>query len=365
MDSDKLYKIAVSKIPGVGPVTAKKLIAYVGNLKDIFELPPQKLKQIPGVGNILSKQIANSEILHEAERELKFIEKYNIQLIFYTDSTYPARLKFCEDSPLCIYKKGNLPLEHSKAISIIGTRQASVYGKNFCEKLVADLKEEGYSPVIVSGLAYGIDICAHKAALNQNLPTIAVLAHGFSTLYPAAHRKHAEKIIEEGALITEFTSDIGIFRNNFISRNRIVAGMTEATIVIESAEKGGALVTAEMAAGYSRDVFALPGRLTDTYSAGCNKLIANNKAQLLTSAKDIVEALNWDIPKKQAIQKKLFIDLSPDEELLLSALDSEGISIDSIAHGTQLPMKQISSLLLKLEFDGVVKSLPGKKFARL
>ncbi len=362
MESDLLYKIAISLIPKVGPVTAKALIAYVGSIEGVFKESLPALRKIPGISEQLAKQIANKSNLEAAEKEIAFIERYKIDAIFYTEKNYPERLRLCNDSPLIIYKKGNGSLIHENVISIIGTRNASSYGTIFCEKLIGELAELGYSPVIVSGLAYGIDICAHKAALKYKLPTVAVLAHGLSQIYPTAHKKVAEEMLENGALITEFRHDTKAFRGNFISRNRIVAGFSEATIVIESAEKGGALITAEMANGYSREVFALPGRITDKYSQGCNQLIQQHKAQILCSATNIVEALNWDMKPKKAVQRKLFVKLSKEESMLVESMKNGESTIDELARATSLTISKISSSLLTLEFQGLVKCLPGKKY---
>jgi DNA processing protein len=290
-----------------------------------------------------------------------FLEKNGIKSYFLLDKEYPERLKHCEDSPIIMYFKGNANLNKQKIISIVGTRNATQYGKEHCNELVKNLQINGHNPLIVSGLAYGIDICAHKAALKNNLSTIAVLGHGLRTLYPASHKKFAREIIDSGGLLTEFSGKAKLDPSNFVKRNRIIAGMADATIVVESGAKGGSLITADIANSYNRDVFAFPGRVNDKQSIGCNRLIKTNRAALIENINDLEYMLGWEKHKKQAIQKQLFIELSADEQTVVDALKAEeNSSIDIICLKTNFPMSKVSSILLKLEFSGLVKSFPGK-----
>jgi DNA processing protein len=367
MSSDKLlYQIGLTMIPGIGSINAKKLISYIGSEEAVFKEKKSQLIEIPGIGEILADEIINQDILKNAEQEINFINKEKINTVFYLDKNFPERLKHCEDSPVLLYYKGETNFNSQKILSIIGTRNATNEGKEITEKLIEDLAVVGHKPIIVSGLAYGIDIYAHKAALKNNLQTFAVLGHGLDILYPAQHKSIAEKIITQGALITEFTSKSRIDKQNFVKRNRIVAGISDATIVIESAEKGGALITAEIANSYNRDVFAFPGRINDKYSEGCNKLIKINKAMLIENYKDLEYILGWNITekKKNEVQTLLFYDFTDDEKKIIQVLKLEnGLMIDTISSRTQLPMSKVSALLLNMEFAGILKCLPGKIFS--
>ena len=361
MAEDLQYKIALSMISGIGNMNAKKLIAYVGNIEGVFKEKKQNLEKIPGIGAKLSKEIINSDALTKAEEEIKFTEKNKIEVLFFNDKSYPERLKHCEDSPIIIYQKGKYDLNKEKILSIVGTRNATITGKENCNKLIENLTESGHNPLIVSGLAYGVDICAHKSAIKNNLDTVAVLGHGFSTLYPAAHKKYAREIIDNGALLTEFPHNSKLDPSNFVRRNRIIAGISDATVVIESAKKGGSLITAELANSYNRDVFAFPGRLTDKYSEGCNLLIKTNRAALIQSYKDIEYILAWEEKDKKAIQTKLFVELNSEEQIIYDLLrKNKELSIDVICFKVNLPTSKVSSILLSLEFSGLINSLPGK-----
>ncbi len=357
------YKIAISLIPGIGSILAKKLIEYAGGPGEVFGIPPRSLERVPGIGKKLAREISRKDILNEAEREIQFIRKYNIRPLFYLDEEYPERLKECQDSPVMIYIKGLAQLNHQKIISIIGTRKATDNGREICNKLVKDLAERGHDPLIVSGLAYGIDICAHRAALKNGLGTVAVLGHGLSNIYPPAHSNDAREIVKKGALVTDFPSAEKPRKNNFIKRNRIIAGMSDATIVIESGKKGGALITADLANSYDRDVFAFPGRITDKYSAGCNKLVKTHKAALIESITDLEYMLGWESKEKSrsSEQKKIFDSLSAEEKEILALIDKKGeASIDDLCSESGHHMGKVSHLLLNLEFAGYLKSLPGK-----
>jgi DNA processing protein len=358
-----VYHIALSMLPGIGPVTAKKMVAYTGSTEAVFKESKKNLERIPGVGEYMASLVINQKVIDKAAKEVEFAQNADIKTLFYLDKEYPRRLVDCPDAPIVLFTKGNVDWNYPKILSFVGTRKATQQGKELCENLVASLTERGHNPVIVSGLAYGIDITSHKAALKNNLPTIAVLAHGLKTIYPSQHANVAEQIIEHGALITEFSSDIFADRSNFIRRNRIIAGLADATIVIESGEKGGALITADIANSYNRDVFAVPGRVDDERSKGCNKLIKTNKASLLETVEDLEYVLGWESSnsKKQPIQKQLFIELQPDEQVILDLIrESVEIPIDSICYRVDMPVSRVSPILLNLEFSGLIRSLPGK-----
>ncbi len=363
MPENLKYKIALTLIPNIGDILAKRLVAYCGSVQAVFEEKKTSLEKIPGIGSILAHEVIDHSIFQQAEEEIKFIKKNNITPLFYLDTNYPKRLTYCEDSPVMLYYKGNANLNSEKIISVVGTRDATEYGKKICEKLIADLAV--HNVLIVSGLAYGIDICAHKAALDNKLPTVCTLAHGLDRIYPAVHQSIAKKMLDNGGWLTDFTSNTVPDKENFPRRNRIVAGISDATIVIESKKSGGSLITADIANSYNRDVFAFPGRIDDVCSEGCNNLIKQNKAALIQSAADLVYILGWEQTKnsKAPQQKKLFLELSNDEELLVNMLkEKESVTIDDLCFASKLPMSKVSALLLTLEFSGIVKSFPGKAY---
>ena len=361
------YKIGITLIKGIGNTLAKNLIAYVGSVEGVFMEKQAALSKIPGIGEMLSKEIVSQNVLTRAEEEIEFILKNKIQTYYYTDRDYPFRLKECSDSPLMLFSKGNCDLNAGKFVGIVGTRNATDAGKENCRKLIFDLASAQPNTVIVSGMAYGIDICAHKAALDAGLTTIGVVGHGLDRLYPAAHRPTAVKMMPNGALLTEYLSQTNPDRQNFVQRNRIIAGMSDAIVVVESAAKGGALITAEVGNDYNRDVFAFPGRVGDEWSAGCNALIKNNKASLIESADDILRFMNWE---KQAagvspvIQTALFLDLSDEEQEIVSTLRqyADGIQLNELSIQLAKPISKLSSQLLEMEFKGVVKCLPGSMY---
>lgn len=361
----RLYEIAITLIPGIGDIIGKKLIEHCGGVEAVFQEKKHSLLKIHGIGEALVASIIDgrAEALSRAEQEIKFIEKHNIDCFFYTDETYPHRLKNCLDAPLMLYFKGNANLNQAKIISIVGTRSATDYGKNSCRTIIDSFA--GSDVMIISGLALGIDTCAHKEALKNNLPTIGVMAHGLDRIYPAVNRQLAQKMLETGGLITDFISGTIPDRENFPKRNRIIAGISDATLVVEAAKKGGALITAEIANSYNRDVFAIPGKIDDPYSEGCNYFIKNNKAILVQSAEDIKLLLGWEVEKrkKENLQRKLFISLTPDEEAIVKLLNATPqMSIDSICGELQLPTSRIAAALLNMEFEGLVKRMPGKMF---
>lgn len=356
-----LYQIALTLLPGVGDVLGKKLVAYCGGVDAIFKQKREALEKIPGIGEKLISSILNHNVLHRAEEEMGFIEKHNITPLFYLDKNYPELLKNCEDSPLLLYYKGTAPLNVPRIVSIVGTRKATDYGKSVCEKLIRGLAE--YNVLVLSGLAYGIDTCAHRAALDNHLNTVAVLGHGLDRIYPYLNRSLAAKMVEHGGLITEFMSGTTPDRENFPQRNRIIAGMADATVVIEAAKSGGALITADIANSYSRDVFAIPGRVDDTWSEGCNLLIRDNKAALIQDASDLAKLMGWENKKDKSktLQPELFMELSPDEEKIAGIMRVNGeMGIDEIAIRSELNMTMTASALLNLEFKGMVRVLPGK-----
>ena len=368
MTDDRLYQIGISLIPLVGCITARNLVAYAGGIKEVFHTPEKELREIPGIGTVLARNIARSDVLKKAEQELKFIERNHIRPLFYLEKDYPDRLKTCSDAPVMLYVKGEPDLNMAKMISVVGTRSATSYGYQMVDDLLQDLGKRNYRVMVVSGLAYGIDIRAHRAALKNGLPTVGVLAHGLDKLYPPLHSGTArEMVTHQGGLVTDFVSGSTIDRKHFIRRNRIIAGLADATLVIESAHKGGALVTAEIANSYNRDVFAFPGRKGDAYSEGCNFLIKSNRAALIESVTDLEYIMNWEQGKSRpdAVQPRLFSDLSEDEKVVITILEEGPLAIDILCIKSGLPMSKISPLLLNLEFSGLVKGLPGKVFKLL
>ncbi|MFP4691251.1 MAG: DNA-processing protein DprA [Bacteroidales bacterium] len=363
MEEALLYQIALTRIPGIGGITAKKLISYCGDVKEIFRENQNSLKKIPGIGDSIAGKISQYKDFKRAEREIDFIRKHHIRPLFYQDKEYPYRLKQCEDGPLLLFVKGKANLNHPRILAVIGSRKMTSYGKEMCEQVISGLAP--YNPMIISGLAYGVDACAHRSALNNGLLTAAALGHGLDRIYPPLHAFLGRKITENGALLTDFLSGSKPDRENFPKRNRIIAGMCDATIVIEAAVTGGALITANIANTYNRDVFAIPGRINDPYSQGCNKLIRINKAHLLESAADIQYIMNWEPgnTEKQATQPGLFVVLTEEEKIMTSFLgDNPDAPIDRIIAGTGFNLSKSSSVLLSLEFKGIVRSLPGKVF---
>lgn len=366
MDQQHLYQISLSLIPGVGGVTAKKLISYCGGVEPIFREKKNNLLKIPGIGYNLAAAVLNHTVFDRAEREMLFIEKHRIKTYFFLDKDYPTRLKHCEDGPVMLFVKGDANLNAARVVSIVGTRSMTEYGREKCNALVEGLVP--HNALVVSGLAYGVDACAHKKALDTGLDTIAVLGHGLDRIYPPLHQQLAKRIAKQGALVTEFLTQTQPDRENFPKRNRIIAGLCDAVIVIEAADSGGALITANIANSYNRDVFALPGRTTDPYSKGCNILIKTNKANLLESVADLEYIMGWDTSKdpKKVIQPALFAELDGDEEKMVDFLrKNPEASIDQIVSQAGLTVSKTTALLLGLEFKGIVKPLPGKRYRLL
>ena len=359
---DLFYVLALQSIDGVGDIMAKKLISHCGSAAAVFQTKPAHLAAIDGVGSVLLKKIKDKSAFERVTQELRFISENNINVSYFLDDNYPNRLKQCIDGPVLLFSAGNINLEDKKIISLVGTRQITSYGTEFCKKFMEEIAP--LNPIIVSGFAYGVDILVHQLAMEHGLQTIGVLAHGLNQIYPKPHKKYCAKIESNGGFFSEFWSTSHPDKENFVRRNRIVAGISEATLVIESADRGGSLITANMANDYNRDVFAVPGRTTDKYSQGCNNLIKSQKANVLTSAADLIYILNWDLQKQvKSVQKQLFVTLEPDEQKVYDYLQKNGKTLlDIIALHCDFPIYKISGLLLNMELKGVLRPLPGKLF---
>jgi DNA processing protein len=363
--NDLLYQICLTQINGIGAVQAKLLIEHFETADAIFKAKKKDLSLIEGIGEIRANSIKRFDTFKDAEQEIQFIEKHHIQPLFITNKNYPKKLLHCYDAPTMLYYRGKGNLNATKSISIIGTRTNSDYGKQMTEQLVDDLANQGI--LIVSGLAFGIDAIAHKAALKNNLPTIGVLAHGLDSIYPAQHKNLATEMLQNGGLLTEFTKGTKADKHNFPKRNRIVAGMTDATIVIETATKGGSMITAELAYNYNRDLFAIPAKITDIKSAGCLKLIHQNKAVLLTNAQQLLQNMGWEEKKiTQKKQRELFVELTEDEKNIFTIIESkEAVSIDEIYLKANLSSSYVAAALLNLELQNLIIGLPGKIYKTL
>lgn len=366
MPADELlYQLSLSVIPNIGPVQAKILLQHC-NPEEIFHAKKSFLEKIEGIGPVRAASIASFKDFKKAEAEIKFIEKYNIQPLFLTDTNYPKRLLNCYDSPVLLYYKGEADLNAAKTLAIIGTRKNTDYGRQVTEKLVKELAVQNI--LVISGLAFGIDAIAHRAAIKNGLPTVGVLAHGLDHIYPPDHSGLAKEIIkQQGGLLTEFKSRSIPDKHNFPTRNRIVAGMCDATVVIETDSRGGSMITAELANNYNKDVFAVPGKLTDSKSAGCNYLIRNNKAILLTDATELLQVMNWDENlkkrKEKNIQRELFIELTAEEKILLTVLsEKDKLHIDEINSKSGLSSSAVAAGILNLELQNLILSLPGKLY---
>ncbi len=363
LEEELRFVLALQRVKGIGDINAKKLIAHCGSAKNLFKEKRHVLEKINGIGSYTIRHLFDKENLIKADKELEYLQKNTIEANYFLDSSYPDKLKHCIDAPILLFKKGKINLNNQPIISVVGTRKITSYGRSFCEKLINELKE--YNPIIVSGFAYGVDICAHKAALKSELQTIGVIAHGFEEMYPKSHEKYVNEVCENGGFITDFWHNDVLIKENFLKRNRIVAGLSEATIIIESADRGGSLVTADIANSYNRDVFAVPGRSSDNFSKGCNDLIKRNKAAILTSSNDLVEMLNWKLKEERpkTIQKQLFVELDETEQMIYNFLLENGKQLlDSIAVNCKTPIHKTTGVLFSLEMKGVVKPLPGKLF---
>jgi DNA processing protein len=365
MNNALLYNVGLTMLPNVGSILAQNLIAYCGSAEAVFKASKGKLLKVPLVGDERADAIVKSEVLRQAEQELKFIEDNKITPLFFTEEAFPKRLKECNDAPILLYYQGNADLNTQKIVAIVGTRKISEYGKEITKKFIQELAAQDV--LVISGLAYGVDIAAHTAALDNGLKTVGVLGHGLNRMYPNQHKPTAKKMIEQGGLLTEFTSQDAFAPHNFPQRNRIVAGMCDACVVIESAKEGGAVITANIANSYNKDVFALPGRVNDKYSSGCNFLIKTYKANLIESGKDLLDAMLWNEgelkPKKQ---KQLSLILSDKEQLVYSILQQHTeLEIDRLVLETKLDAGSMAAILLEMEMNEIVLSLPGKRYKLL
>lgn len=362
-ENDLLYTLALQHVPNVGDVIAKRLIAHCGSAQAVLKEKKARLLKIDGIGEVVLSQLYDSRHVIEAEKEITFIKENAIKVSYFEDADYPERLKHCIDGPILLFQTGNIDLNNPHVISIVGTRKITTSGIAFCEKLMEALTP--YNPIIVSGFAYGTDITAHKLAIKHKLQTIGCLAHGLNQIYPKVHKKYMVDVEKNGGFFSDFWSTSKFDKTNFLKRNRIIAGLSQATVVIESAEKGGSLVTADIAHSYNRDVFAIPGRITDQLSMGCNNLIKYQKAHMMTSPLDLPYILNWQLEdnEKPVVQKQLFVELDITEKLIYNYLkENEKAQLDMIALGCYLPIFKTASILLNMELKGVVRPLPGKLF---
>lgn len=357
------HQIALTLIKNVGDITAKSLLAAFGSPEAVFAASRKQLLQVEGVGSITASQILTTDALHIAEEQLKFLEKHRIEVLFYTDDRYPQRLKYCHDAPVLLYYRGTADLNHPRIVSIVGTRKATPYGLMLCQQLAETL--QAYDVLIVSGLAYGIDIAAHKQSLAYNIPTVGVLGHGLDRLYPAIHRSTANAMLRNGGLLTEFPLNTNPDKENFPKRNRIIAGIADVTIVVEAALKGGALITAELAGSYDRDVFAFPGRTTDPYAEGCNFLIKTNRAGLICHPRDLAYYMGWEAtiaPLREAVQVEAKVALTAPELKIVALLKVSSLRVDDLALKAEIPQSKLAFILLNLEMKGIVVSLPGNVY---
>ncbi|GLR17037.1 DNA-processing protein DprA [Portibacter lacus] len=358
-----VYRVALSMVKNVGSVRAKQLINQLGSAEAVFDAADSELKQVTGISKGIIETIRSVDTIESAKKELDFIRKNNIQLLYFLDDDYPDRLKHYDDAPICLYYKGSVSLNAEKHVSIVGTRSPTEKGKWICEKLVEDLGST--DATIISGLAYGIDIAAHKSALKSKLPTIGVVAHGLDTIYPSAHKSVAREMVAQGGILTEFVRSIKPDRDRFPARNRIIAMLSDALIVVESKESGGSMITANFGNDYSKDVFAIPGRIDDPFSKGCNKLIKDHKAYLLESADELIRMMRWEPKTKKEVQRSLFLDLTREEQKVLETIKIGIDGIDGLCHSIALSKSEMAALLLDMELKGLIKSLPGSRFMAL
>jgi len=345
----------------IGSVTARRLISHFGSPEAVFKETKKSMVSQGILSSLVASSLFSKEIFKQAEKEIEFARRYSIDILFIDDEDYPFRLRQCPDAPIILYKKGVAGLNPVKSVGIVGTRRATLYGKEKTSELIAGMRGD---PVqIVSGLAYGIDTAAHKGALEYGFETIAVLGTGLNLMYPADNKMLATQICKHGALVTEFNSQLTPEKENFPRRNRIIAGMSDAVLVMEAGKRGGALITAELGNSYNRDVFALPGRVGDTYSEGCNWLIKINKAAMITSTADLYYSMNWDLPNEKKSAKQAQLILTADEEKVFRLLVENGeCSFDFICNSTDYTLSKVAGILLSMEMSGVIKSLPGKMY---
>ena len=368
-DDEYIYSIALTQVPGIGPIWGRNLINAVGDAVSVFKRRTELPQLMKGATMRVVEALDCPEALQRAEKEYEFVIKNHIQCLTINEETYPARMRECDDAPIVLFYRGSAELNALRAINMVGTRNATDYGKQICLRFLNELRELVPDVLVVSGLAYGIDIHAHRAALAINLPTVGVLAHGLDRIYPSVHRKTAVDMLANGGLLTEFLTETNPDKHNFVSRNRIVAGISDATIVVESAAKGGSLITADIAESYHRDCFAFPGRVNDEYSKGCNQLLRDNKATLIQSAEDFVRAMCWDAEsqskKSEGVQRVLFPDLSDEEQAIVSILEKGDQQINTLVVATNIPVHKINAILFELEMKGVVRVLAGGMYQLL
>jgi len=360
----RCFRLAFSMLRGINPVTAGAILQRVHTEEEFFTMPQSQLQVVMETKSPLFDRQYRDSLLMRAEDEMSYDDSNRIRELYFTDDTYPQMLQECGDAPVLLYALGDCDYNNSHVISIVGTRHATGYGVNFVNNLVADLAGKVDNIIIVSGLAYGIDVAAHRAALNAGVPTIGVVAHGLSTIYPSSHRNDAARMVKSGGMIiSEYPHDAAIHKGNFLARNRIVAGIAECLIVAESAAKGGALVTARIASDYSRDVFALPGRTSDLYSQGCNGLIARNVAHLVSNADDVIEVMGWEPKATDGAQKSLFPELNSEESIVVDYLREKGDArLNNISVDTGLAIPRLMSVMVNLEFKGIVITFPGGSY---
>jgi DNA processing protein len=366
VEKDLLYRLALSCVPGIGPVYAKKLLNHFGDAEAIFKARPAALSKIGGIGETRIKAISGYDDFGVLEKELAFIEKYSIRCLFFTDKDYPQRLLCCKEAPVLLFYRGSADLNANRVVSIVGTRTPTTYGKQAVERLTRELAVCG--PLIISGLAFGIDAGAHKAALSHSLPTVAVLGHGLNQIYPHEHKPLAAEIVKQGGLLTNFNTHSETSPRNFPLRNRIVAGMSDALVVVETDTDGGSMLTVRNALSYQKKIFAFPGRVSDRTSRGCNKLIQQGSAKLLLDGSQLMTELGWDSKiKRPAKQAVLFPsppkDLPDNEKVVLSLLQTKApYSLDELTAKMQVGNSAVAMALLNLELRGMIVSLPGKMY---
>jgi DNA processing protein len=363
MDQDKLSLLALHFIPGLGDYTIRQLISYCGSAEQVYRTPPGKLKRIPGVGVVTARQIRSGNPFRAAEKELQLAQKEGVRLVFHTDEEFPSRLRHIHDAPTLLYIRGAVDFENPRTVGIVGTRNATDYGKDCVSNLISDLLP--LQALIVSGLAYGIDIHAHKAAIQHHLATVGILGSGVDVIYPAVHRPVVAQMLENGGIVSENPMGTKPDAHHFPSRNRIIAGLCDALVVVEAATQGGALITADIANSYNKDIFAFPGNIGRQFSEGCNNLIKNNKAMLITGAADLIAAMNWTEGKPAIKETRLATtDLSPEMNTIMTALqnNNDQLVLDELSWRTSLSVSRLASLLLELEIMGAVKAMPGKVF---
>lgn len=362
-ENQLFFKLALSMIDGVGPKNARQLVAYCGGVEAVFKEKKRLLEKIPGIGPEKAKSILKKGVLEKAEKELAFIQRFKINTHFYLDDAYPIRLNECIDAPLLMYTRGGINFNKQKIVSIVGTRNATRYGKDLTDTFVSDLAASYPDAIVVSGLAYGIDIQAHKAALVNGLETIAVLGSGLDKIYPALHKTTAKQIVDQGALVTEYPSGSKPDAQNFVKRNRIVAGMCDAVVVIETSLKGGSLITANLALSYNKDVFAFPGNIGEPVSIGCNNLIKTNRAGLIESFADLEFQMGWEKHKNVAEKVLKIYDASDEEQKLIQIIrETPEVHIGLLAKRANMQLSSIQTLLFEMELKGMVRKLPGNVF---